>query len=143
MKVVILNGGFGRQLTHDIVVDTISTKLNRKSTDAKASAGGDARRLGSHTHILRGRSGKEYVNPGLVKVNDVTHLEHLYIMLRKCERLYLPRDLFIVGKGLGRVVGLVTCIISRRAPRSNDVETAGTLTISRAFFFFFSTNLLT
>jgi hypothetical protein len=40
MKVVLLNGGFGTQLTHDIIVDTISTKLNKKSTDAKAGAGG-------------------------------------------------------------------------------------------------------
>uniref|UniRef100_A0A7S0SYY9 Nucleotidyl transferase domain-containing protein n=1 Tax=Mantoniella antarctica TaxID=81844 RepID=A0A7S0SYY9_9CHLO len=97
LKVVILNGGFSAQLTHDIVVDTISTRLNKKATDAKSGAGGDAKRLGSHTSILRGRLGKEYVNAGLVKVNNTTFLEHLFIMLRKCERLHLPRDLFIVG----------------------------------------------
>jgi hypothetical protein len=55
---VILNGGFSAQLTHDIVVDTISTRLNKKATDAKSGAGGDAKRLGSHTSILRGRLGR-------------------------------------------------------------------------------------
>ena len=101
---VVLNGGFGAQLTSDIVVDTMSTILNRKSTDAKAGAGGDAKKMGSHTHVLRGRHGKEYVNPGLVKMNDTTFLEHIYIMLGKSERLYLPRDLFIVGNDSVRVV---------------------------------------
>ena len=43
------------------------------------------------------------MNPGLVKINDTTHLEHLFIMLRKCERLHLARDLFIVGNDAVRV----------------------------------------
>ena len=46
---------------------------------------------------------EEYVNPGLVKVNGTTFLEHLFIMLRKCERLHLPRDLFIVSNDAVRV----------------------------------------
>jgi hypothetical protein len=46
---------------------------------------GDAKRMGSHTHVIRGRHGKEFVNPGLVKINDTTLLEHLFIMLRRCE----------------------------------------------------------
>ena len=58
LKVVILNGGFSQQLTSDIIVDTLSTKMNKKQTDAKAGAGGDAKRLGSHTHLIRGRHGK-------------------------------------------------------------------------------------
>lgn len=139
MKVVILNGGFGRQLTHDIIVDTISTKLNRKWTDAKSGAGGDARRLGSHTHILRGRHGSEYVNPGLVKVNDTTHLEHLYIMLRRCERLHLPRDLFIVGKVECRTIDRNghsrECKACQSPGRRRDRRRAERS--ARFFFFFF------
>eukprot|EP00227_Mantoniella_beaufortii_P009433 CAMPEP_0197592558 /NCGR_PEP_ID=MMETSP1326-20131121/15156_1 /TAXON_ID=1155430 /ORGANISM="Genus nov. species nov., Strain RCC2288" /LENGTH=466 /DNA_ID=CAMNT_0043158269 /DNA_START=69 /DNA_END=1469 /DNA_ORIENTATION=- len=104
MKVVILSGGFSAQLTHDIIVDTIATKLNKKSTDAKAGAGGDRKSLGSHTHVLRGGHGTEFVNPGFVKISDTTHLEHLFIMLRKSERLCLERDLFIVGSDAVRTV---------------------------------------
>lgn len=141
MKVVILNGGFGRQLTHDIIVDTIRTKLNRKSTDAKSGAGGDARRLGSHTHILRGRHGREYVNPGLVKVNNTTHLEHLYIMLRRCERLHLPRDLFIVGKVECRTIDRNghsrECKACQSPGRRRDRRRAERS--ARFFFFFFQT----
>ena len=101
---VILNGGFSPQLTSDVVADTLAAKANKKVTDAKSGGGGDAKRGGSHTHLIRGRHGKEYISPGLVKVNDTTFLEHLYIMLRKCERLYLPRDLFIVGSDAVRTV---------------------------------------
>jgi hypothetical protein len=39
----------------------------------------------------------EFVNPGLVKIGDTTQLEHLFILLRKCERICMERDLFIVG----------------------------------------------
>ena len=53
-----MNGGFSQQLTSDIIVDTLSTKLNRKQTDAKSGAGGDAKRLGSHTYLIRGKHGK-------------------------------------------------------------------------------------
>ena len=51
------------------------------------------------------------MNPGLVKIGDTTQLEHLFILLRKCERLCIERDLFIVGNDA------VSPLIQKCSPR--------------------------
>mmetsp|Transcript_28443 Transcript_28443/g.92892 ORF Transcript_28443/g.92892 Transcript_28443/m.92892 type:complete len:469 (-) Transcript_28443:201-1607(-) len=104
MNVLILAGSFGKKLVGDIAASSHKVVSKGGRTDGVSGGGGDRRHMGTHTMLVRGGGGKEHIPKAMIKLAGTTVIEHLLIMLRKCDRLQpTESSMYIVTNEPGKV----------------------------------------